>query len=90
MPDNEKGSKNTTIIRIILNILVMIIVLLGMFKIINPRITIPLSASMLAAVAVWNSISYIKSGRKKQSVFTFGIAAVLIIMLIFYFVKEYI
>lgn len=89
MSNNENNSKNTAMIRIILYVIVMVILFLGIFGIVSKKITIPVSAVMLIAVAVWNSVSYLKDGKRKSAAFTFITSAILLALLIGYFITEY-
>ncbi len=89
MSNNEKNSKNTAMIRIILYVVVIIILFLGIFGIVSRKITIPVSAVMLIAVAVWNAVAYLKDGKKKPAVFTFVTSAILIAMLVGYFITSF-
>ncbi len=83
---NDQNRKNNSMIRIILCIVVMIIMFLGIFNIIDRKITIPLSASMLIAISIWNGVVFYKSGRTRQAIFTFCTSAILSLMLIGYFI----
>lgn len=89
MSDNENKPKNTAMIRIILYVVVIIILFLGIFGIVSRKITIPVSATMLIAVAIWNSIAYLKDGKKKSAAFTFVTSAILIAMLVGYFITSF-
>lgn len=89
MSDNEKKYKNTAMIRIILYVVVIIILFLGIFGIVSRKITIPVSATMLIAVAIWNGIEYLKDGKKKSAAFTFITSAVLLAMLVGYFITSF-
>lgn len=89
MSNNENNSKNTAMIRIILYVIVMVILFLGIFGIVSKKITIPVSAVMLIAVAVWNGVSYLKDGKRKSAAFTFITSAILLALLIGYFITEY-
>lgn len=86
MADNN-NQKNTSVIRIILCIAVLIFLLLGMFGVISKSITVPVSDLLLLIISLWNSIVYFREGRKGQSAIGFAAAAVLFIMLIVYFIK---
>ena len=88
MANNEKNSKNTAMIRIILYVVVLIILFLGIFGIVSRKITIPVSATMLIAVAIWNGVAYLKDGKKKPAAFTFVTSAMLIALLVGYFVTS--
>lgn len=85
MSDNNQ--KNTSTIRIILCVAVLIILFLGKFDIISKMITIPISNILLTIITIWNGVVYYKSGRKRFAVFIFAIAVILIASFILFFVK---
>lgn len=89
MSNNENNPKNTAMIRIILYVVVIIILFLGIFGIVSKKITIPVSAITLIAVATWNGIVYFKEGKKKSAVFTFVTSAILLVMLVGYFITSF-
>lgn len=79
---NENNNGKQPMIRIILCVAIMIVLFLGMFGAVSKNITIPVSAVMLIGVSVWNGVSYIKSGKKKQATFTFILSAILVALLV--------
>lgn len=86
MSDNN-NPKNTSVIRIILCIAVLIFLLLGMFGIISKSITVPVSDLLLMIISLWNAVVYFREGRKGSACIGFAAAAVLFFMLIVYFIK---
>lgn len=86
MSNNENNPKSTAAIRVILCVIVMIITFLGMLEILDKKITIPISALMLIAIAIWNGIVYLKAGKKGPAIFTFLTSVILIAILVGYFI----
>ncbi len=88
MSEGGKGKiKTSAIIRIILCVVILITCLLGMFKVVDKTITIPITSVSLIAVSAWNGIEAIREGRKKQAILMFVCIAILIAMLIITFLK---
>lgn len=85
--ENNNQQKNSALVRIILCVVVLIVLFLGIFKIVSKKITLPVSSVLLIAVAIWNGVEYLKSGKKKTAAVTFIMAAVLLILLAGYFIS---
>lgn len=85
--ENNNQQKNSALVRIVLCVVVLIVLFLGIFKIVSRKITLPVSSVLLIAVAIWNGVEYLKSGKKKTAAVTFIMAAVLLILLAGYFIS---
>lgn len=77
---NEKKNNNTSLIRIIMCVISLIIVIISWLDIIPDTIGIIASAGILSLVTAWNGFESLKENNKHTAVIKFVTTAVLLII----------
>lgn len=84
---SENNNKNSSLIRIILCVISLIIVVISWLDLIPNTIGIVSSAGILIVVTLWNAIESLKENNKRSAIIKFVTAAILLLICIFAFIK---
>lgn len=77
---SEKNNKNSSMVRIILCVIALIIIIISWLDIIPDKIGIILSVAALLIVTIWNGIEALGEGNKKSAIAKFVLSGILVIL----------